>query len=68
MPECLKVVCIPCKALYKCSAFNCQLLVRGLHHMPVTVVCLTTLSMQSQCHTVILPLATWNIYLPAVIG
>ena len=21
MPECFKVVCIPCKVLYKCSAF-----------------------------------------------
>jgi len=25
MPECFKVVCIPCKALYKCSAFLCML-------------------------------------------
>jgi len=25
MPECFKVVCIPCKALYKCSALLCSI-------------------------------------------
>jgi len=30
MPERFKLICIPCKALYKCSAFNC---------LPVIVLC-----------------------------
>ena len=39
MPECFKVVCIPCKALYKCSAFY---LLPCHSPVPVPVVCLST--------------------------